>query len=221
MSNLQDIKDQVAAVPMSPGVYIWKDAKGEVLYVGKAKQLRARMRQYVTMQDSRAMIPMLMQQVASFEYIVVESEHESLILEKNLINQYSPPFNVDFKDDKSYPYIALTKGDVFPALKYTREKPRQDTRYFGPYTDARAARETIDIARRVVPICTTNCVEWKRLKRWLDREGSADALAPARLETSEQLRNSPLRGSNSPRFRSRLHWLHSQKLARKTRLEKH
>ncbi|MDR0350399.1 MAG: excinuclease ABC subunit UvrC [Coriobacteriales bacterium] len=162
------IREQLNAVPQQPGVYLWKGAEGQVLYVGKAKQLRSRMRQYVNLSDERAMIPRLMEEVASFEYLVTASEHESLILEKNLINQYAPPFNVDFKDDKSYPFIALTKGDVFPAIKYTREKPVPTTRYFGPYTDARAARTMIDVARRVVPLCHAGCAEWKRLKRRLE-----------------------------------------------------
>lgn len=138
-------------MPTEPGVYLWKDAAGEVIYVGKAKQLRARMRQYVNFQDDRAKIPLLVEAIDSFDYLVVDNEHEALVLEKNLINQYSPFFNADFKDNKSYPFIALTKGDVFPAIKYTREKHKSDTKYFGPFTDARAAREMIDIARRVVP----------------------------------------------------------------------
>jgi excinuclease ABC subunit C len=169
-SGLPSIREQLNAVPQQPGVYLWKGAEGQVLYVGKAKQLRNRMRQYVNLSDERAMIPRLMEEVASFEYLITESEHESLILEKNLINQYAPPFNVDFKDDKSYPFIALTKGDVFPAIKYTREKPVSTTRYFGPYTDARAARTMIDVARRVVPLCHAGCVEWKRLKRRLEAD---------------------------------------------------
>ncbi|MDR3052278.1 MAG: excinuclease ABC subunit UvrC [Coriobacteriales bacterium] len=168
MENLPSIKEQLAAVPQLPGVYLWKDASGAVLYVGKAKLLRNRMRQYANLQDERAMVPLMMEQVASFEYLVTASEHESLVLEKNFINQYNPPFNVDFKDDKSYPFIAITKGDLFPAIKYTREKPLVSSRYFGPYTDARAARMMIEVARRVVPICSASCVEWKRLKRRLE-----------------------------------------------------
>ena len=170
MENLPSIKEQLNAVPQQPGVYLWKDDQDKVLYVGKAKQLRSRMRQYVNLQDERAMIPRLMAQVSSFEYLVTQSEHESLILEKNLINQYAPPFNVDFKDDKSYPFIALTKGDVFPAIKYTRERQVASTRYFGPYTDARAARTVVDAARRIVPLCQASCVEWKRLKRRLEAD---------------------------------------------------
>ena len=134
------IKRELESVPALPGVYLWKDASGQVIYVGKAKQLRARMRQYVNFQDERAKIPLLVDQIDSFDYLVVENEHESLVLEKNLINQHAPFFNADFKDDKSYPFIAVTRGDVFPAIKYTREKHRSDTRYFGPFTDSRAAR---------------------------------------------------------------------------------
>lgn len=163
------IAEQVAQVPTDPGCYLWKDASGQVIYVGKAKNLRARMRQYVTLQDDRQKIPLMMQLVASFDYIVVDNEHEALVLERNLIGQYHPYFNVDYKDDKSYPYIAITKGDVFPAIKYTREKHRLDTRYFGPYTDSRAARATIDTLRKVCPICSASCTEWKRVRRLLEK----------------------------------------------------
>lgn len=164
------LADQVARVPTEPGCYLWKDADGEVIYVGKAKNLRARMKQYVQLTDDREKIPLMMQLVASFDYVVVGSEHEALVLERNLIEQYHPYFNVDFKDDKTYPFIAVTHGDVFPAIKYTREKHRPGTRYFGPYTDARAARETIDTLRKVIPVCNASCVGWKHVKRLLDKK---------------------------------------------------
>ena len=157
-------------VPTDPGCYLWKDAAGEVIYVGKAKNLRARMKQYVTLTDDRQKIPLMMQLVASFDYVVVQSEHEALVLERNLIEQYHPYFNVDFKDDKSYPYIAVTHGDVFPAIKYTRERHRAGTRYFGPYTDARAARDMIDTLRKVVPICSASCTGWKHVRRLLEKQ---------------------------------------------------
>jgi excinuclease ABC subunit C len=179
------ISERIAAVPLEPGVYLWKNAAGAVLYVGKAKQLRTRMRQYLTGRDERVKIPYMMEQVADFEYIVTASEHESLILEKNLINQYDPPFNVDYRDDKSYPYIALTKGDRFPALKYTREKHVPSTRYFGPYTDARAARQMIDLVRRIIPICSTRCAQWRELARKLDAaRGGGHEAALATLKAS-------------------------------------
>ncbi len=169
--KLERIKRELASVPAEPGVYLWKNAEGKVIYVGKAKQLRNRMRQYVNFQDERAKIPLLVHQIDSFEYLVVSNEHESLVLEKNLINQYSPYFNADFKDDKSYPFIALTKGDVFPAVKYTREKHMKGTRYFGPYTDSRAARNMVDIVRRVVPICAASCADWRQMNGKIKKEG--------------------------------------------------
>jgi len=117
--GLPELRRRVDEVPTNPGCYLWKDAHDEVIYVGKAKNLRARLRQYVTLQDDREKIPLMMQVVRDFDYIVVGSEHEALVLERNLIAQYHPYFNVDFKDDKSYPFIAITDGDVFPAIKYT------------------------------------------------------------------------------------------------------
>ena len=168
--KIERIKRQLDSVPALPGVYLWKDAQGEVIYVGKAKQLRARMRQYVNFQDDRAKIPLLVEAIDSFEYIVVDNEHESLVLEKNLINEYAPFFNADFKDDKSYPFIALTMGDVYPAIKYTREKHKRGTRYFGPYTDSRSARTMADAVRRVVPICAASCAEWRRINRQLQKD---------------------------------------------------
>ena len=175
--DLVSIREQVDQVPVSPGCYLWKDGSGKVIYVGKAKNLRSRMRQYVTLQDDRAKIPLMMQVVRSFDYIVVENEHEALVLERNLIAQYRPYFNVDFKDDKSYPFIAITESDVFPAIKYTREKHKKGTRYFGPYTDSYAARQTIDTLRKVVPICTTSCTEWKRCRRELEKHPNEAAVA--------------------------------------------
>lgn len=175
VSGIASIADQVARVPTQPGCYLWKDAQGEVIYVGKAKNLRARMKQYVTLQDDRQKIPLMMQLVASFDYVVVDTEHEALVLERNLIGQYHPYFNVDFKDDKSYPFIAITKGDLYPAIKYTRERHKPGTRYFGPYTDSRAARDTIDTLRKVIPICSASCAEWRRCRRLIEaHKGDVD-----------------------------------------------
>lgn len=179
-NKLDEIKAQLASVPTLPGVYLWKDAEGSVIYVGKAKQLRARMRQYVNYSDTREKIPLLVSQIDSFEYIVTENEHESLVLEKNLIKQYAPYFNADFKDDKSYPFIALTKGDVFPAIKYTREAHKPQTRYFGPFTDSRAARDLVDITRRIIPLCAASCAEWRKLTRQLEATPYDELALPTR-----------------------------------------
>lgn len=176
--DLPSIAEQVERVPTEPGCYLWKDARGDVIYVGKAKNLRARMKQYVQLTDDRLKIPLMMQVVRSFDYVVVGSEHEALVLERNLIGQYHPYFNVDYKDDKSYPYIAVTESDPYPAIKYTREKHRKKTRYFGPYTDARAARQTIDTLRKVVPICISTCAEWRRCQRYLAAHPDEVAVAP-------------------------------------------
>ena len=151
--------------------------------MGTAKNLRARLRQYVQLTDERPMVPRLMAATAGFDYVVVGSEHEALVLEINLIHQYRPPFNVDLKDDKSYPYIAITKDDVYPAIKYTRERHRAGTRYFGPYTDARAARATIDVVRKVMPMCLATCAEWKRVRRQLEAHPEqTDVVALAQAE---------------------------------------
>lgn len=184
LEHLSELSQQVSQVPTEPGCYLWRDEAGTVVYVGKAKNLRARMRQYVTLQDDRQKIPLMMQVVRGFDYVVVGSEHEALVLERSLIAQYHPYYNVDFKDDKSYPYIAITESDVFPAIKYTRERHRKGTRYFGPYTDARAARETIDTLRKVVPVCVASCVEWKKTCRMLER--NPDTIPVADLMLAQQ-----------------------------------
>ena len=170
------LRELVAKVPTEPGCYLWKDAAGEVLYVGKAKNLRARMRQYVLGEDERDRIKVMMHEVADFDYVVVASEHEALVLEMNLIQQYHPPYNVDLRDDKSYPFIAVTRGDVYPAIKYTRERHRPGTRYYGPYTDARAAKQTIDIVRRLTPVCVATCPGWKRVRRLLEADEGAEGV---------------------------------------------
>lgn len=177
IKNIDDkilrLKREIDHVPTSAGCYLWKDKQGKVIYVGKAKNLRSRMRQYVNFQDEREKIPLLVDDIDSFNYIVVKNENESLILEKNLINQYKPYYNADFKDDKSYPFIAITEGDIFPAIKYTREKHKSDTRYFGPYTDSRAARRTVDIVRKIVPICASSCATWRRISHFLGDKNQA------------------------------------------------
>lgn len=161
------MKKLIRNAPQGPGCYLWKNDQGSVLYVGKAKNLRARLRQYVNLEDSRPQIPRLMSEATSFDYVLVDTEHEALVLEINLIQNYRPPFNVSLMDDKSYPFIAITTEDVYPALKYTRERHKPHTLYFGPYTDAHAARKAIDIVRKVCPLCVATCVEWKRCRRYL------------------------------------------------------
>ena len=137
-------------LPDGPGVYLWKDAAGEVLYVGKAKRLRSRVRSYFA--DDYPFSPkhqVLQRLIADVDTIVVRSEAESLLLENNLIKEYRPRFNVRLKDDKSYPSIAITLAEPFPRVLVTRRRDIPGARYFGPYTDVAQLRRTLAIIRRL------------------------------------------------------------------------
>jgi excinuclease ABC subunit C len=146
------LEDQLKQVPAKPGVYLFRDAKGDVLYVGKAKVLRPRVRSYFQRgQDGRAQIQYLPGRVADIEVIVTGSEVEALHLEQNLVKRHRPPFNVRLRDDKSFPYIAVTVEDEYPRVMFTRERHRQGVWYFGPYANAKKVRETLDVLNRVFP----------------------------------------------------------------------
>src|SRR5262249_53413121 len=128
------------------------DARGDVLYVGKAKSLRPRVRSYFQASpDSRAQIQYLPSRVADIEVIVTGSEVEALHLEQNLVKRHRPPFNVRLRDDKSFPYIAVTVEDEYPRVMFTRERHRRGVWYFGPYANAKKVRETLDVLNRVFP----------------------------------------------------------------------
>jgi excinuclease ABC subunit C len=146
------LEDQLKQLPAKPGVYLFRDSKGDVLYVGKAKILRPRVRSYFQRgQDGRAQIAYLPDRVADIEVIVTGSEVEALHLEQNLVKRHRPPFNVRLRDDKSFPYIAVTVEDEYPRVMFTRERHRQGVWYFGPYANAKKVRETLDVLNRVFP----------------------------------------------------------------------
>ena len=146
------VQNQLKALPARPGVYVFRDADGEVLYIGKAKSLRARVRSYFQKTtDGRAQIRQLPERVADVEVIVTGSEVEALHLEQNLVKRHRPPFNVRLRDDKSFPYIAVTMEDEFPRVMFTRERHRPGVWYFGPYANAKKVRETLDVLNRVFP----------------------------------------------------------------------
>jgi excinuclease ABC subunit C len=146
------VKEQLKTVPAKPGVYLFRDAGGEVLYVGKAKTLRPRVRSYFQKTtDGRAQIRFLPERVADVEVIVTGSEVEALHLEQNLVKRHRPPFNVRLRDDKSFPYIAVTVEDEYPRVMFTRERHRRGVWYFGPYANAKKVRETLDVLNRVFP----------------------------------------------------------------------
>jgi excinuclease ABC subunit C len=144
------VADQLRDVPAKPGVYLFRDARGDVLYVGKAKSLRSRVRSYFQPgHESRAAIRQLPARVADLEVIVTTTEVEALHLEQNLVKRYRPPFNVRLRDDKSFPYIAVTVEDEYPRVMFTRERHRRGVVYFGPYANAKKVRETLDVLNRV------------------------------------------------------------------------
>jgi excinuclease ABC subunit C len=141
---------KIASLPDTPGVYLWKDAEGQVLYVGKARRLRTRVRQYfVPAADLGPKDLMLRRKIADLETIVVPSESQALLLENNLIKEHRPPFNIQLRDDKSYPRIAVTVGETFPRVLVVRQADLPHARFFGPYTDVGVLRRTLRIIRRI------------------------------------------------------------------------
>ena len=146
----EKVRKQLRTLPPKPGVYLFRDARGHVLYVGKAKSLRPRVRSYFQRSgDTRAAIRGLPDRVADVEVIVTGSEVEALHLEQNLVKRHRPPFNVRLRDDKSFPYIAVTVDDEYPRVMFTRERHRRGVWYFGPYANAKKVRETLDVLNRV------------------------------------------------------------------------
>jgi excinuclease ABC subunit C len=144
------LEEQLRNLPTKPGVYLFRDRKGDVLYIGKAKSLRPRVRSYFQESlDSRATIRQLPDRVEDVEVIVTSNEAEALHLEQNLVNRFRPPFNVRLRDDKSFPYIAVTVEDEYPRVMFTRERHRRGVVYFGPYANAKKVRETLDVLNRV------------------------------------------------------------------------
>src|SRR5215211_2028475 len=144
------IEEQVKRLPARPGVYLFRDERGRVLYVGKAKSLRPRVRSYFQAgRGDRATIRQLPERVHDVEVIVTQSEVEALHLEQNLVKRHRPPFNVRLRDDKSFPYIAVTVQDDYPRVMFTRERHRPGVWYFGPYANAKKVRETLDVLNRV------------------------------------------------------------------------
>lgn len=152
MSNLERtsvtdhalFEERIKHVPLSPGVYLWKDVGGNILYVGKSKRLRDRMRSYLGSQrDLNGKTRRMVAQIADFEIIITQSELEALLLEMNLIKQHRPKYNILLKDDKSYPYIKITIQEAWPRVFTTRAVLNDGARYFGPYASAGAARRLL------------------------------------------------------------------------------
>lgn len=146
--------DKLKILPDAPGVYLMKDARGKIIYVGKARVLKNRVRQYFQANKNHsAKVKAMIAKIADFETIITASEVEALILECNLIKKYRPRYNISLKDDKSYPYLRVTAED-FPRIILTRRIVHDGSRYFGPYTSGIAIKETIQLLRKIFPLRT-------------------------------------------------------------------
>ncbi|HYG57376.1 MAG TPA: excinuclease ABC subunit UvrC [Symbiobacteriaceae bacterium] len=152
-----ELEEQLKLLPDQPGCYLYKDADGRVIYVGKARNLKNRVRQYF--QSSRnltAKVLAMVGQIVDIEHIVTHSEVEALILESNLIKKHKPKYNIRLRDDKQYPYLRLTMGDKWPRLLVARASKKDGSRYFGPYTNTQPMWDTMKLARRIFPLRTCN-----------------------------------------------------------------
>ena len=148
-----DLKYQLSILPDNPGVYLMKNEMGEIIYVGKAKNLKKRVRSYfMNLKNHSEKTRIMVSKISEFEYIVTDNEMEALILEMNLIKKHSPRYNVLLKDDKHYPFIKITTNEDFPRVYVTRTYARDGNRYFGPYTDVSAVYETLDTIKNIYPI---------------------------------------------------------------------
>lgn len=168
-----DIQEELKKLPNSPGVYLMHDANDTIMYVGKAVNLHNRVRSYFRKIVGRGpQIDKMVRQIARFEYIVTDSELEALVLENNLIKEYSPKYNTMLKDDKTYPYIKVTMGEEYPRIFLSRQLSpsaggkKDKSRYFGPYTSAAAVKDTIDLMNKLYQLRTCN----RRLPRDIGME---------------------------------------------------
>ncbi|WP_053226241.1 excinuclease ABC subunit UvrC [Solirubrobacter soli] len=146
--RLQRLREQRRALPDQPGVYLFRDARGRVVYVGKAKSLKKRIASHFsnpTVYGTTA----LTEEIDHIEYLVVVTESEALLTEQNFIKQYKPKFNIRLRDDKSYPYIAISLDEDFPRVYFTREKHKRGRAYFGPYSSAKRVRGTLDLLGKI------------------------------------------------------------------------
>jgi excinuclease ABC subunit C len=162
-----DLEATLRKLPDRPGVYLMKDTRGDVLYVGKAQSLRSRVRSYWQKKGGYGEVHRIREvidRVADVEYTLTDSVSEALLLEANLIKRYKPRFNVRLKDDKSYPYIKITLGDDFPRIERTRKLLNDGSRYFGPYASASSVDESMNLVRRLFPFrtCTIDIKDGQR-----------------------------------------------------------
>src|SRR5579862_2102480 len=153
---IRELKDQIARLPEQPGVYLYFNQEGDTIYVGKARALRDRVRNYLGAQGADPKTDALLDEVARMEVIVTDSVVEALALESNLIKQRSPKYNILLRDDKSYPYLQLTTNEEFPRVLVARRVERDGAFYAGPFLPARFARKTMALTHRLFGIRSCN-----------------------------------------------------------------
>src|SRR5213596_3885984 len=146
---IQDLKEQIARLPEQPGVYLWGNAAGEAIYVGKARSLRDRVRSYLGAYGLSPRHDALLEEIARLEVIVTDSVMEALALENNLIKQRSPKYNILLRDDKNYPFLQLTTSEPFPRMLVARRVERDDHFFAGPFLPAHFARKTMALTHRL------------------------------------------------------------------------
>ena len=157
-------RPEAGSIPKSPGVYMFKDDHGRVVYVGKAKSLRSRLSNYFAT-DVHPRTEAMVEAAQDLEWIVTKSEVEALHLELNLIKQHRPRYNVRYRDDKSYPYLAITLDEEYPRARVMRGNKRKGVRYYGPFAHAYAIRDTLDLLLRTFPMRTCSQGVFDRCRR--------------------------------------------------------
>src|ERR671913_174769 len=153
---IQDLKDQIARLPEQPGVYLWVNAAGDTIYVGKARALRDRVRSYMAAWGASPRHDALLEEIASLEVILTDSVMEALALENNLIKQRTPKYNILLRDDKNYPYLQLTTSEAFPRVLVARSVEKTGDFYAGPFLPAKLARRTMALTHRLFGIRSCN-----------------------------------------------------------------
>src|ERR687884_37643 len=153
---IRELKEQIARLPEQPGVYLYFNAGGETIYVGKARALRDRVRNYLGAYGSDAKTDALLDEAARLEFIVTDSVVEALALENNLIKQRTPKYNILLRDDKNYPYLQLTTSEAYPRMMVARRVERGDDFYAGPFLPAKLARRTMALSHRLFGIRSCN-----------------------------------------------------------------
>ncbi len=165
MADQLSFRPNTSEIPTEPGVYRWFDKNGRILYVGKAKNLRARLSSYFAPLESlHSRTRRMVTSAADVQWTIVKTEYEALQLEFQWIKEFQPPFNIRFKDDKSYPYLAISSGDAYPRAYITRNRELPGHKYFGPYTNAWAIRETLDTLLKVYPVRSCSAGVFNRAK---------------------------------------------------------